>query len=125
MRMIDEFESAHDAQIASLNYRDRGILTHVSSSHSNSLWVITGARKVGLWVVLEDQYQDAIELGKDTSYCPATALSEDEMVELELLGKKQLEESSSKILSAMGYGFVVLALTVYIGYVFHGLLNNR
>ena len=124
MRMIEEFESAHDAEIASLNYRGKGILTHVSSSHSNSLWVITGARKVGLWVVLEDQYQDAIELGKNHSHCPLTALSEDEMIHLEALGKKQLEESSSKILSVMGYGFIVLALTVYILYVFYGLLNN-
>ena len=64
MKLIDEFESAHDADFASLNYREKGILTHVSSRHSNSLRIITGAMKVGLWVVLEDQYQDAIELKK-------------------------------------------------------------
>ena len=123
MRLIDEFESAHEADIASLNYREKGILTHVSSRHSNSLRMITGATKVGLWVVLDDQYQDAIELRKNQSHRPSTTLSEDEMTELEALGKSQLTESSAKMLSAIGYGVITVVLVGYILFVSYDLLN--
>ena len=123
MKLIDEFECAHDADIASLNYREKGILTHVSSRHSNSLRVITGAMNVGLWVVLDDQYQDAIELKRNRSHQPSTALSDEEMTQLEFLGQSQLEESSSKMLSAMGYSVIVMVLAGYILYVSYGLLN--
>ena len=123
MRLIDEFESAHEADIASFNYREKGILTHVSSRHSNSLRMITGATKVGLWVVLDDQYQDAIELRRNQSHRPSTTLSENEMTELEALGKSQLTESSAKMLSAIGYGVITVVLVGYILYVSYGLLN--
>jgi hypothetical protein len=123
MKLIDEFESAHDADLASLNYREKGILTQVSSRHSNSLRMITGATKVGLWVVLDDQYQDAIELRKNRSHRPSTTLSEDEMNQLEVLGKSQLTESSAKMLYAIGYGVITVVLAGYILTVSFGLFN--
>lgn len=64
MKLICEFDNAHEADIAALHYRERGILTHVSNRYSNGLRMITGATTVGFWVVLDQQYQDALVLAR-------------------------------------------------------------
>ncbi|MFT6276262.1 MAG: hypothetical protein ACJAZ0_002367 [Halioglobus sp.] len=124
MKLICEFDNAHEADIAALHYRERGILTHVSSRYSNGLRMITGATTVGFWVVLDQQYQDALVLKQDMEYQPVTALTEQEMTELEHLAKNTLEDSSSKILFALGYTVLVTALTGYIFYLSYGLLAD-
>lgn len=122
MKLITEYDNAHEADVAALHYREKGILTHVSSRYSNGLRVITGATTVGLWVVLDEQYQDALALKQDREHQPANALTEHEMTELENLAKNTVEDSSSKILFALGYGVIVTALMGYIFYVSYGLL---
>jgi len=124
MKLLAEFENAHEADLAAMRYREKGILTYVSSRHSNSFRVITGATQVGLWVVLDDQYSDAVELRKNDSHQPSIRLSEEEMLQLEELGRDQLKESGSKMLSALAYTVIVTALAVYIFYVSHSLLNS-
>ena len=122
MKLIAEFGTAHDADIAAFEYREKGILTHVSSRYSNGLRLITGANSVGLWVVLEEQYEDAEKLMHNGEHRPVTALTEQEMVELETFAKSSLENSSSKMLLGLGYGVAVSVLLGYIFYVTYGLL---
>ena len=124
MRLIAEYGTAHDADIAALEYREKGILTHVSSRYSNGLRIITGAMSVGLWVVLEEQYEDAEALKKNGEHRPATALTEQEMIELEALTKLKLENTGSKILLALVYGIAVSFLLGYIFYVANDLLRR-
>ncbi len=78
---------------------------------------------MGLWVVLDDQFQDAIELKGNSSHRPSVSLSEDEMAEIEALGQNHFEDSGAKILSAVGYTAAVMVLVGYILYVLYGLLN--
>ena len=123
MKLIAEFERAHDADLASIAYREKGILTHVSSRYSNNLRIITGAMTVGLWVILDDQYADAIALKNNRAHQPVTSLSEDEMIQLEALGQIHYEQTSSKMLSFIGTSIAIIALAGYILYVSYGLFK--
>ncbi len=84
MRLIQQYSSASEAEAASEKLKKRGILTHVSSARSHRFSSIqTGAVKVGLWGVLNNQYRDACKIVARKQCKVRHPLSEEQMLGIE------------------------------------------
>lgn len=89
MHLIEQYPDLFQAEDAAMRLRNIGILTHISSKNSFVMsGYVTGAFKVGLWAVLDAQYQDACEFLKDEHHEVTTGLPEDELIRLEGSAKK-------------------------------------
>lgn len=103
MKLLSEFESEEFAEKTSEDFRNKGILTYISSADSKRLGSFkTGALKVGLWVVIDEQYEDALLLLRDPSHQVKVHLSSEEMQLLEdrvnSANKKYLDSFVNKAL---------------------------
>ena len=89
MKLITQFSDIEKANQYQLILRKAGVLAHVSSSNSYMLsQVRTGALKVGVWVVLDEQFADAKSLLSNPNHKVKLALSEEHLVALEREAKK-------------------------------------
>ena len=125
MKLIDQFTSLSDANEICSKLRNAGILAYVSSAQSYMLSrVKTGALKVGLWIILDDQFEDAKELLRNPKYKPKVVLTEQEMIDLEIEAK-QAKIASSKMLfekaAAWFFGSIICGL---IAFVVYGVINE-
>lgn len=110
MQLIGEYFSKLDAEEARAKLRKRGILTFISSTRSHSLSRrFTGAFKVGLWAVFDNQYNDACRILTGRQCKVRHPLSEDQMVEIELLSKQR---SPSLILNGLAIALVATCVVV-------------
>lgn len=110
MKLIQGFHSEVDAETARDKLRKRGILAYISSKGSYNLSsVYTGAFKVGLWAVLDNQYHDACKILSKAQCKVRYPLSEDQMLEIELNNRK---ETPSLILRALLKFLVFLIIVV-------------
>ena len=83
MKLLAQYSSSFDAEEPSHLLEDNGIATFVSSKRSNKLGdIFTGAFTVGLWVVLDEQYQDACQLLVDPTHKVSNKLSVSEMMQI-------------------------------------------
>ncbi|MEO0851944.1 MAG: DUF2007 domain-containing protein, partial [Cyanobacteria bacterium J06648_11] len=91
MRLIAEFSSPHEAERVSDKFRRAGIMTVVLGKRSSNIPGFSlCALKTLVWVVLDDQYQDARVFSLDSSHKPRRPISIDEMLELECESKQGL-----------------------------------
>ncbi|MCW8886527.1 MAG: hypothetical protein OQK12_14965 [Motiliproteus sp.] len=90
MKLIEEFYSEIDAEEASQKLRKRGVLTHITSRRSYRLSRrFTGAVKVGLWAVLDNQFEDACKILTNKQCKVRHPLTEEQMKEMEAASKDQ------------------------------------
>ncbi len=90
MKLIQQYPGLVTAQDAALRLRQQGILTHLSSKNSFVVsGYITGAFKIGLWVVLDEQYFDACEYLRNSEHIVETGLSEAQLQALEAQASEQ------------------------------------
>ncbi|VAW46418.1 hypothetical protein MNBD_GAMMA02-1709 [hydrothermal vent metagenome] len=84
MKLLTEFDNEESADIVYEEFWKKGILTYVSSADSKKLGTYqTGALKVGLWVILDEQYEDSLAVLNDPSHTVKIQLSSEEMKLLE------------------------------------------
>jgi len=100
-----------DLALMSNFLRDKGILTHVSTSQRGD------NASNGLWVVLDDQYEDALECLKNPDHQVVNPLDEDKMQEIESLSSRQYEDSVNNylvkaILSLLAVIFILTIIFV-------------
>jgi len=124
MKLLEQFYDENTASELAWKFREKGILTHISSQRSHQLGSIkTGALKVGLWVVLKKQYNDAEMLHKNENHKVMFPLREEEMLTLE----KEAKESFSKEISAsytkVANKVMLLALFGLIAFVLYQVIN--
>ena len=111
MILLRQFHNSTDADSLSSRLRGKGIYTFVSSKRSYRLSSIyTGAFKVGVWAVLDNQHQDAIELLKNKRHAVQNPLTEEEMRKLD----QSFKDPSLNGLSFMLKSLVVLLLSTII-----------
>lgn len=116
MQLIEQFASLPDAQDAALRLRREGILTHISSLNSYVMsGLFTGAVRIGLWSVLDSQYEDACKVLTDPKHIVTTGLSEDELVLIEKNAKKDSFDFFNKLLWYSG--LTVLGLIGLASYI--------
>lgn len=124
MKLLDQFYRLDNANDLSWSLRQQGILTYVSSKKSHQLGSIkTGAFKVGLWVVLDKQFEDAQKFTKDPNHVISFKLSEDEMINLEEEAKTSFSKDISRSFTKFANYFMVLLLLVIIGVISYKVLN--
>lgn len=110
MKLISEYYSEADAEAAGQRLRTRGILTHVSSTNSHRLSRrFTGAFKVGLWVVVDNQYQDACRILSGQQCKVRDPLDEEQMMALESFARQQ---SPTLILKGLLVALIVIGSAV-------------
>ncbi len=110
MKLIQEYSSEFDAESASEKLRKRGILTHISSVQSHRLSSIkTGTLKVGLWVVLNNQYRDGCKILAKKQCKVRNPLSEEQMREIE---RENANNAPGLLLSFLLKGLFVLVCIV-------------
>lgn len=89
VQLIEQYPDLFQAEDAAMRLRNIGILTHISSINSFVMsGYVTGAFRVGLWVVLDAQHQDACAFLKNPQHEVTTGLPEDELIKLEGLARK-------------------------------------
>lgn len=116
MQLIEQYASLPDAQNAAIRLRREGILTHISSLNSYVMsGLFTGAVRVGLWSVLDSQYEDACKLLANPEHIVTTGLSEDELVLIEKNAKKDSYDFFNKLLWYSG--LTILGLIALLSYV--------
>lgn len=117
MILLKEFDNLIDAESLAERLRSNGVLTHISGKHANHLGpAVTGAIKVGVWVVLDHQAQDAKALLINTQHQVMQPLTEEEMIMLEAQGNHAIGKlglyAALAVLGIIGFiAFIVLRLS--------------
>ncbi|MCP4289360.1 MAG: hypothetical protein GY792_33890 [Gammaproteobacteria bacterium] len=108
MKLIEQYSDLLDAERVSKRIRRAGVMTVVTSKRSHNLSrVRTGALKVGLWAVFDDQHLDAIQLLENRKHKPSRVISLEEMAKLENTAKEQFASTSKKILEKAAHLYLV------------------
>ena len=125
MKLISEYYDLARAEGISERLRRAGVMTVVTSKRSYSLSRIrTGAFKVGLWAVFDDQAHDAVQLIHNRNHKPERIISLSEMEELEETVKEQFSAKWKKLTektAAWIFGVLLLALLLYVAV---GIIND-
>ena len=89
MRLLDQFIDPGEAAVARQRLRAAGIATRLDSVDPHSIQPSkSGATRIGLYVLLDEQYADAVELLENPDHAPERTLSEDEIDRLEAAAEK-------------------------------------
>ena len=115
MKLIEQYTDLHEAQADAVQLEANGIAVHVSSSDSHSLSKAqTGAYEVGVWAILEEQFEDAKALLNNPDHRVTTGLDDQAMTEL----KQQYEESSHLAMNDfMGYAVAFMCVLILIVFI--------
>ena len=121
MKLLKEFTSISNAEALAEKLRHKGVLTHISSTNSNQLGGhATGAIKVAVWVVIPEQFDDAVSYLNNHKHIVRNPLSEAEMDLIEAKAKEQINGSINNVLNKLVIGFISILFIVLAFY----LLSN-
>ncbi len=114
MRMIERYASRSEAMERAAFLQANGIATHVSDMTAMRLNLAhQGQFRAGLWVVFEDQYEDARALLANPDHRVTSALSPEEIQHLQSDGEAEMRKVLLKwsLITLAGLG-AVAALVV-------------
>lgn len=115
MRLLMEYSNLSEAKLVANNLRKRGILTFVSSQHSAAvLTLLTGAGRVGLWVVFDKQFSDAAKIVAGIPCKVERPLTEEDMREIEFASKHTAGQLFQKFINAAILGLIIFVLAIFI-----------
>ena len=104
-----------DAEHHAARLESKGIVTHVTAKHSQNLSrVFTGALKSGLWVLIDEQFEDAYQLLNNPKHKVTSGMDREKINEIKSSIKPLVHE---QINTAIVYGVVlaVIMLIVFLG----------
>ncbi len=121
MKLLEEFEYESDARRLSERLRYKGVMTFISSTRSHQIPTISRGRAptVGLWAVLEHQYEDAFKLLSNKDHEVKEPLSFEEMDFLEAQSQKEFTKSFGHTMNkllAVVFSALLLSLVSFVGY---------
>ena len=80
MQLLTQYLDPADASAANQQLRAAGVLCQVRDVDPHVIQPSkSGTRRIGLWVVFDDQFDDAVALLQDPSHQPERPLSEADM----------------------------------------------
>jgi hypothetical protein len=104
MQLFKSFEHLSEAELVAMQMRNKGIMTHVANRNSKNLGAIgAGPLQIGLWVVLDEQYEDARQLYDNPDHVVSEPLSEAQMRQLEA----EVEDSRGLLSQHMLNGLMI------------------
>ena len=109
MKLVTEYLTAGEAELAASTLEAAGIATYVSNSDSARLPIASSfAGGVGLWVVVDDQLRDAQRLLEDPNHEVESKLTEAQ--------QREIHESVNDVgmRGALGLLFQLLGATVLL-----------
>lgn len=115
MKLLRQYQYSSDAERVADKLRNRGILCHVSSKQSHSLGPYSGVVSVGLWVVLNSQYRDALAVLDNPRHKVENPLAEEEMLELEAYAATRVAKVAERYLYPV---LVVLSFALIVFFVY-------
>lgn len=125
MKLVREYDDANEAEIISVSLRERGVMTTVTSADSQRLGRFkSGSLKMGLWVMFEEQLNDAVQLLKNPEHEPEHCIPLDQMHRIETEAKVRHEKSFSKIFEKSFTYIFASGLLVLIVYVIIGIISE-
>jgi len=114
MKIVRDYISKADAINFADKLRAHGIATHVGIFRGNNVRINTGGgpKTYGVWVLLEEQHQDALLLRRGNRHNVKHALSNEELVAVEQSFYERSNRLYRKILTMVGMflGLFVLAV---------------
>jgi len=97
VRMVAKYETRSEAAERAAFLQAHGIATHLSDMTSMRMNLAhQGRYRVGLWVVLEAQYDDAIGLLESPEHEVSNPLSVDQMHHMETEGAAQAKKTLTR-----------------------------
>ena len=117
LKLVTEYLTAGEAELAASNLEAAGIATFVSNSDSARLPIATSnAGGVGLWVVVDDQFWDARQLLEDPAHQFESRLTKAQQQEIhESVGDLGMNGALGMLFRLLGatilLAIVVLAVT--------------
>ena len=119
MKLLTQYETDSEADSVSARLEDKGIATYVSSRNALGFpgWS-TGPAMVGLWVLIDEQYEDAMALLYDPEHTVSNPLS---MPDILAAHASVRSGDLSAALTALGWMSAVLLLFVAVVFLITGL----
>ena len=125
MQLVTQFIDPSDATEANSRLRKAGVMTEITSLDPHIMSRSrTGALRIGLWVVFEDQFDDAVRLLEDPDHVPHRVISLSEMDRIKSITQDSWLKSGHKklqVLATLIFGACLLGL---VAYVVTGFLNG-
>ena len=125
MQLVTQFIDPGDATEASTRLREAGVMTEITSLDPHIMSSSrTGALRIGLWVVFDEQFDDAVRLLEDPDHVPQRVISLIEMDKMKSTARGSWFKSGQKMLKNLAtiiFGACLLGLVVYVAI---GLLND-
>ncbi len=115
MKLVTEYLTAGEAELAASILEAAGIATFVSNSDSARLPIASSyAGGVGLWVVVDDQLWDARQLLEDPEHQVQSRLTEAQQQEIhETVGDLGINGALGLLFQLLGVT-ILLALVVFV-----------
>ncbi len=90
MKLVDQYLDPNMATAARVRLRIAGIATHVDTMDPHNIQPSkSGESRIGLWVIDDDQHEDALQILVNPEYVPRRVLSLDEISKLEASVEKR------------------------------------
>ena len=125
MQLVTQFIDPSDATEANSRLRKAGVMTEITSLDPHIMSSSrTGALRIGLWVVFEDQFDDAVRLLEDPDHVPHRVISLSEMNRIKSTTRNSWLESGKKRLANLAtliFAACLLGLVVYVAF---AMLND-
>lgn len=116
MKLVDQYLDPQDAAAARRRLREAGVASLVDSMDPHSVQPSkSGVTHIGLWVVVDDQFEDAVRILENPAHQPLRVLSPQEMDIIEKSAEQRSGSSSRFSDRAQGLLFlaIMLALIAY------------
>ncbi|PIE43839.1 MAG: hypothetical protein CSA50_02450 [Gammaproteobacteria bacterium] len=68
IKLLQEFDNKEEAKIFAITLLNKGIAVHLSGAYSSNHRIVAGTVKVGVWVAINEQLEDALHLVKNPDH---------------------------------------------------------
>jgi hypothetical protein len=118
MKLVTLYVDPGDAVEASTRLRQAGVMTKITMVDPHNIKPSkSGAQRVGLAVVFDDQFDDAVQLLENPDHTPKRIITSNEMHEIESSGRRSLFEQGMRLMgkpATIAIGACLLGYIIYI-----------
>jgi len=115
MKLLQEFDNQVEGKAFASALLQKGIATHLAGAYSSNYRIATGTTKVGVWIVLDDQFEDAIKLLSNPNHQVQNRLPDTEIEKFKqaLEGQLPLLQINNKAKNKILTGIVLLTVVAF------------